>query len=281
MAQVGRPYDAPDRRYWRRRANRHVRKVRLNRTLLRWSGIVLVNLAVAAAILYAGARAMERLSTTTEFQLRVVEIEGVSRASTAELRVRLERLVGMNLLEVDLPGVATWVREDPWVREAAVKRILPGTLRVTVTEREPTALAVLRGLVHLVDDTGFVIGVPGHGAVENLPVLTGLDGYEGEALSRALFRGVRAVQVLRASTGPWADRLSEVDLSLPDRIAVTPMEPGPRLLLDPDRVERNVGAWLALRAEIDRRVGPLDYADLRWSDRISVLPATARASGAR
>ena len=45
-------------------------------------------------------------------------------------------------------------------------------------------------------------------------------------------------------------------------------------LLDPERVDRNLNHYLELRREIARRTGPsLQYVDLRWQDRIAVMPA--------
>jgi hypothetical protein len=48
--------------------------------------------------------------------------------------------------------------------------------------------------------------------------------------------------------------------------------PGPRLLLDPTQVERNLDAYRALKRRIEEKVGPAEYVDLRWSHRISVFP---------
>jgi hypothetical protein len=47
---------------------------------------------------------------------------------------------------------------------------------------------------------------------------------------------------------------------------------GPRLLLDPQLIERNVNRWLDLGRAISNRAGALDYVDLRWSQRIVVKP---------
>ena len=63
---VGLPND-PDRRYWRRRVNRRVRQERRTRTLLRWSGVALVNLALLGALAYAGNRVIRHLTTSPKF----------------------------------------------------------------------------------------------------------------------------------------------------------------------------------------------------------------------
>ena len=53
MIEEGHSLPEPDRRYWRRRVNRHVRKARRMRTLLRWTGIVAANGSVSAAAISA------------------------------------------------------------------------------------------------------------------------------------------------------------------------------------------------------------------------------------
>ena len=58
----------------------------------------------------------------------------------------------------------------------------------------------------------------------------------------------------------------------PYRVGVQTVLPGPRLLLDPIMVERNVERYLDLRGEIAQQVGAAEYVDLRWRGRITVMP---------
>lgn len=269
----------PDQRYWRARANRKVRKARLTRSLLRWSVIVLLNAAFLAGLGYMGLRGARQLAQSGEFALERVELEGLDRASAEGIRAGLGPWMGHNLFELDLARMEETVRRDPWVLSAAVRRVLPRTLRVTVTERTPTALAVIRGRAHVVDATAHVIGPAGAELSENLPVLTGLEGLKREELIERLRSGVRQLERLSRSAGPFTAAISELDLSSPDRIVVRTVGQGPRLLLDPGRVERNVMRYLALRALIERRVGPIEYVDLRWRDRIAVMPVMETGEG--
>ena len=70
----------------------------------------------------------------------------------------------------------------------------------------------------------------------------------------------------------WSRTVREIDLSRSDRIGVIAASSEPRLWLDPDKVDRNLVQYLALSGEIGDRVGPMEYVDLRWSDRIAVMP---------
>ena len=137
--------------------------------------------------------------------------------------------------------------------------------------KSPVAVALIEGVAHLVDGEGYVIGLTGSGA-DDLPVITGLGGRDGAALAAALDRGVSMLERLNVHAPLFAARLSELDLADPSNIVVYTLDGGPRLLLDPERVERNVNRWLELGRTIENRAGALDYVDLRWSKRIAVKP---------
>lgn len=262
----------PDRRYWRR-SNRQVRRARRTRILMRWAAMGVANLGFGAILILSGASAVRHLAGTSRFDVASIEVEGTRATTPDRVRQALAAYVGRNLLEIDLNRVAADAQGDPWVAGASVNRVLPHTLALAVRERVPGALALLRGTLHLVDDTGFVMGPAGPGFAYDLPVLTGLDRYKADELAAVLARGVTLVGTLREKSPAWAAGVSEIDLSQPDRIAVTRSEPGPRILMDPDRVDRNLDDYLRLQAELPRRVGKAEYVDLRWNRRIAVLPS--------
>jgi len=269
----------PEQRYLRRGANLRVRKVQRARWLLGVLALAAFHFAVAAALVLGVRSAVEYVTQADEFAVRRIELEGVRRASEAAIRLELDGYRGRNLLELDLAAIESDVERDPWVLRAAVRRSLPDSLEVWVTERVPAALAVIRGQVHLIDSTGYVIGPTGATGADDLPVLTGLDGVEGEALRSALRLGVRALARLARTSPTFVRDLSELDLSRSDRLVAHLTQGGPEILLDPLHVERNLLSFLELREEIARHVDAVEYADLRWRDRISVMPSKPTEQG--
>jgi len=267
----------PHQRYWRRRANRRVRKARLTRTALRWSAVLLINGVIAGTLLTVGVRSVKRIAARPEFMLDTIEVLGTQRASSIEVERALHGYLGRNVFDLNLHQVKMRVRDHRWVQDASVKRILPATLRVTVSERTPAALAVVGGLAHVVDDTGFVIGLAEGGLADDLPVLTGLGGLDDSSLIASLQRGVGLLQRLHQRAGAFAGDISEMEISRPDRVTVRTVARGPQLLLDPVAVERNVVEYLELREKIEERLGAADYVDLRWNDRVSVMPGIRRS----
>ena len=274
MIRSGKPVDRePALRYWRSRANRRVRKARLTRSVLRWSALATAHMALAGLLLYGGVRLFLTLASADEFSLASVEVEGARRVSTEEILVRLRPYAGRNILDLNLGEVAEVSARDPWALQASAKRVFPDTLRIRITERQPGAIAVIDGVAHVIDTEGYVIRPSGPGATDDLPVLTGLDGMNEEELIAALRRGVTLVARLRRVVPGWVGEISELELSRGDRVAVRTVDPGPTLLLDPARIERNLPEYLELRRDVARRVGAMKYVDLRWEDHISVMPA--------
>jgi len=262
----------PKQRYWRRRANRRVRKARLTRSLLRWSVVLMANAVVAGLLISAGWRIYRHATSTPELALERIEVDGARRASAAMIRQRLQPHLGRNLLDLDLQQVIADASHDPWVLEVSARRILPHSMRVTIVERVPRAIALIGGVAHVIDATGYVVGPSGTNPPEDLPVLTGLSGLGEEELIASLRRGSRMIGRLREAVDPWVEEISEIDLSRADRVVVRTVQPGPVILLDPDLVTRNVSSYLELRREIAMRLGAIEYVDLRWRDRISVMP---------
>ena len=278
MIEDGHSLPEPDRRYWRRHVNRHVRKARRMRTLLRWTGIVAANVAIGAVLVATGASVSRHFATSDELAVREIVVEGTAATTPEAVRAVLHAYFGRNLVELALDEVAAAATKAPWVKQTSVKRILPGTLRVTVVERTPGALALLGGSVYVVDDGGVVMGPAGPELPYDLPLLVGLDAHQGKDREAALARGIELLLRLHAAFPTWTRGISEVDLSRGDRVVVTRVDGGPQLFLDPDRIDRNLGAYLALQPTIARRVGGVSRVDLRWSQRISLLPTADRSA---
>ena len=127
-----------DQKYWRRKANRRVRRQRLTRKLIGWTGIVLANALIAGGIVFAALEASAKLFGGPEFAIETFRIERTKRASWSGIEARLaRRYAGRNIFSVNLYEIERMSTFDPGVRAASVKRILPGTIRVRGIERRP------------------------------------------------------------------------------------------------------------------------------------------------
>jgi cell division protein FtsQ len=264
-----------DRRYWRRQGNLKVRKARLTRKSFRWTGLLLFNGLLVWAGWTACSRAVEMACTAPEFRLENVAVEGIHQTPRDRLTRELKPFHGSSLLTLDLKAVAAAAESHPWVEQVVVKRILPCGIRIRLRERVPAALFRNDDRTMVVDRTGLVHDADGLQYPDEflgLPVFAGLADTEGEERNSQIRRGLHALRSLQDRYPEWSSRLSVIDLSEGDRITVINGNGGARLFLDPANVLRNLDYYMALRDQIHNRIGLVDSFDLRWKDRIALMP---------
>jgi cell division protein FtsQ len=86
-----------------------------------------------------------------------VTVTGEHHVSAAQIRSVAGVHRREHLLLLDTGAVARRVEQIPWVRSARVRRDLPGTLRITVTEYAPAAFVRIPSGVMLIAANGHVI----------------------------------------------------------------------------------------------------------------------------
>ena len=144
-------------------------------------GWVVLGAAALGLVLWAGLP--HALRHVGFFRVRRVEFAGLRYGDPRELTRALGLAPGASIFD-DLDPLAERIRAVPGVAEAEVGRRLPGTIRVTLREREAVALAPGRGRLGLVDSLGRVLPFdPARGAPD-LPVTARADSVVGMGLAR-------------------------------------------------------------------------------------------------
>ena len=107
---------------------------------------------VAAAVV---AGLVWLLGFSSVFDVTDVEVDGASAETLPAVRTAAQVAPGASLLWLDTADLDARVQTIPRVATVDVRRSLPHTVTVTVTEREPVAAMPLGAGVALVDGTGF------------------------------------------------------------------------------------------------------------------------------
>ena len=268
-----------DDRFLRRTRNEQVRKSRQARTLLRagtWAGL---HLAVAGVVGLAAWGGYRYLTHSTRFTVRRVLVSGTAYVPERQVRRVADRYVGANIFAADLPALQAGLEAQPWIRVAHVKRRIPDTLLIAIEERVPEALVRVRDGIYLAAGDGTLLDRFGPEYADyDFPILTGLDRAGRETLRRKVQAGAAFVNFLYRTRPPLADQVSEIDLSRDDALEVRLNDGGPPIRVSPDAFALNLDNYLALRNYIASNYGDVDYVDLRWRDRISILPAAGRGT---
>jgi cell division protein FtsQ len=237
---------------------------------------------VIGGLIFAGYRAA---SAASFFQIRKVEVQGVSRASTEDVQKLVTREVAKTgVWRADLEDLSSRLARLPWIRAAMVSRVLPDGIRVRLEERQPRAVVrTAGGRFFWVDDDAVLLGemVP----TDQMPAffLRGWNEDAGDAVRQENSERVKTFLQLQEewSAGGLAGRISEVNVfDLRDVRA--------QLAGDDSQIEVRLGsqdfgerlkdALNVLDAHRQTPLGPfISYVDLTQGKRRAIIGSTSGA----
>ena len=268
---------APAERNFRRARAQPGRRARL-KAYLTWGlarrifSVVLLVFGVYEAVSFAFTTPLLRVSR--------IAVSGNVRLSSGEVQALVDDLRGTSILGADLDAFRQRLVESPWVADVELRRVLPSTIEVFVSERRPVGLCRLGQELYLVDETGTVIDQFGPQYAEfDLPIIDGLVTHPNTRQSSSGSidpeRATLAARVIAAlgRSQEIGRRLSQVDVT-DAHDAVVLLEGDPALLhVGEDRFLERVQTYLDLSTALRERVNEIDYVDLRFEQRIYVRPA--------
>lgn len=114
------------------------------------------------------------ISKSPRFSIKNIQIEGAARRSVEEISQLAGIAQGNNIFSLDLEQAQIAITRDPWIRQAAVSRKLPGTVKITVVEREATSLVSVGGDLYLASHGGDLFKRVETGDPIDFPVITGI-----------------------------------------------------------------------------------------------------------
>src|SRR5882672_5993434 len=273
------PVSAPSDRRFRRAHVTPARKPRL----FGWSWRRAVRAAMLlAVVLFVGYRVTHDVLNAEALTITRINVSGNSRLSKGEVVALLDGIRGTNMLTVDLESWRQKLLSSPWVADAAIRRVLPGTVAVAVSERQPMGIGHVGDDLYLIDDLGGIIDQFGPNYAEfDLPIIDGLAAPPRD--NGPLIDEVRAgfaahvLASLQAHPG-LAKRVSQIDVS-DARDAVLVLKGDTTLVrLGNEQFAERLQSYLDLAPALRERIDTIDYVDLRFDERVYVRP---QGSGAR
>jgi cell division septal protein FtsQ len=165
------------------------------------------------------------------------------------------------------------------VADAALRRELPGTLSVLVSERQPMAIGRIRDVLYLIDHQGAIIDEFGPNYAEfDLPIVDGLASrHPGGTLVDDARAALAARLLLDLQRRPdLAGRLSQVDVTdVHDAILVL-KEDTVFIHVGTEKFVERVQSYIDLIPALRERIPEIDYVDLRFDERVYVRPSRGR-----
>jgi len=217
------------------------------------------------------------------FAIGAVEVQTDGVLALEQLRRWAGVKAGANLLALDLAEVKRNLEYVPFIASAAVERVLPNTLRLRVTEREPIAQAHLPRpragggvdlVVYQLDGAGFVMppldpryrSTPLFQPEPPLPLVAGVNPYDLQPGRRVESPGLKgALQFIAAfdhSPMFGLTDLRRIDVGAPEVLVVTTGQ-GSVITFGLENFERQLLRWREIRdagARYQKAIASLDLA---------------------
>jgi cell division protein FtsQ len=231
-------------------------------------------------VAYAGYRATTLVLHASALQVRRIAVHGNVRISSGEVQALVDGLRGSSILTADLESYKRRLMESPWVADVALRRVLPSTVEVFVSERRPIGLCRLGNALYLVDAGGTLIDEFGPQYSEfDLPIIDGLVAAPSKGQPTIdEGRAELAARVLEALAPrkDIAERISQMDVRDVHDAVVMLQDDTALLHLGEEKFLERLQSYVDLAPALRDRVRDIDYVDLRFGDRVYVRPAGKR-----
>jgi cell division protein FtsQ len=240
---------------------RNLRVIQMQRVL-----VVLRNAVFVLVLAAAGFWAYRQTQSDARFAVRHIEIAGAVHTQRAAIEAITRRYLGLNLFKIDIALVQHDLHALSWIQRIAIEKRVPNTLRINVVERVPVALAMHDGELQYVDASGAVCGElsPSIGD-SDLPIVSNADDKE-------LLRAVQFIDSLRVHDPIVYSRLGEVRPIAPRGFAIFDRDLGAIVYANGDDASSKFRNLYAILQAEKLGKSDIEYADLRFADRIVVKP---------
>ena len=225
------------------------------------AGLTVV-LSIGAAMLVSGGyvglagervgAAIQNATVGVGLDIRRITAIGFDKTADADIVSAVGPVVGASIAHFDIHAARARVENLGWVRSAAVTRLWPNTIHVSIREREPAAVWQLSGNLHLIDPSGAVIDEVDVYEYSNLPLIVGAGAPESVA---------DVLTALRSDPELWGEAAALVRVG--ERRWNLRLKSGADVKLPEDDVDGAVKTLARLQTAYGLLDRPLEYVDLR------------------
>lgn len=233
---------------------------------------------LVVALIGSGWYVQDVMTSGDAFAVRKLRVIGTSRLSQGEVQGLLDGLVGRNIVTTALEPWRARLLASPWVREASLRRALPSTIEVRITERLPMAVARAGETLLLIDEQGAVVDEfgPRYGRLD-LPIVDGLIDPRATVTTPPDEARVALVSSVLVSLrdGNLLGRVSQIDVRTPRNVVVMLSGDTAQLQVGRERFAERVQGYLDMQERLARMLTQVESVDLRFDNRVYVRPRKA------
>lgn len=115
------------------------------------------------------------------FNIKNIAVEGNNKISIEQI-VSLSKIEkDINIFKVPIVETINFIKENPYIKKAEVKRKLPDTIKIIITEREPSFMLEHGSSYAYIDNQGYILEISAN-TQEGIPKIKGYETNEEQIL---------------------------------------------------------------------------------------------------
>ena len=162
-----------------------LKPARRSRFRLILAGAGTAGLIATGIFTYVERQALSRgfvaASADAGLRLQTIEVQGRAHTPKDVLMAASELTLGQPMLTISLPDLHDRLATIGWVREVAIEKRMPSTIRLLLTERVPMALLQTEAGHRVIDENGDIIAGADPSAFGHLTVVAGIEAASNAA----------------------------------------------------------------------------------------------------
>ncbi|MEK6692873.1 MAG: FtsQ-type POTRA domain-containing protein [Nitrospirota bacterium] len=231
---------------------------------------VLLSLSVIAICVFL----LDLYRTVSELEImrvREIEIRGNNHLSE-EVLLNITDLKRNNILKINLEDMRVKFLKSPWIKEAVIRRELPGTIRVHLVERIPEAIIDYSDSFYLVDGEGVIIERVKDRGRYPLPVISGVDLGESRLGEKSHSKGLSEGLTLVRFLGQKGLGIDDIELVAKNPDELTVNLSGRQIKVGSGNYQEKFNRLNEIDRELKRRGVLASSIDLRFTGKVIVIP---------
>ncbi len=210
-------------------------------------------------------------------ELSRVIVQGNRITKTEEIERTVSQFVGKKMNEVSLSDIIDTLQSLPYIRKVIATKELPDAVRLRVQERQPVAMAMVKGELKLIDEDGVVMS-KSEGVFESkrLPLLTGFTKIVRDSISAmGKLDSTEAAKALAFCNALMETKyakmlVNEVHLADGNQLHIFTAEGDARFIFGRGDYEQRLNNFEIFWQQVVVKKGlkPFDYVDVRFDGKI-------------
>lgn len=201
-----------------------------------------------------------------------IVIKGNYHLRDEEILYKSQIKLGENIFKLDLNKTIEFLKQEPWIKEIEIKRVIPNKIIISLEERKPSAVIYIDEEYFILDKEGMVLSKIENPGGLNLPLITGLKAAEVKIGSTVIEPEFRiALEIINSANIILPNKFYKIKiLALDDFLIFGVVN---NLVVRVSKAEEIINKGTLLREAFEKIIKEnllVDHIDMRFKDSVII-----------